>query len=104
MLADPDSYIFDNDHGEWMGKYKQLVEHHQGPDSTERGNPTGNERKPGNRKRSIIRDVANQSQWASNPPNEDEIREMRMLLKDGDESGPMSWDDLIEEIDEILED
>jgi len=104
MLADPGRHTFDDEHGEWMSEYKRLIDNHQGPVESERSKLATGEPKIGTRKRSIIRDVANQNKWAHNPPNEEEIVEMRTLLKDGDESEPMTWDDLINEIEEILDD
>ena len=104
MLSDPGSYIFDDDHGEWMLEYKRLIDSHQEPAHGERSKGTTKPSKPWARKRSIIRDVANQNKWTNNPPNEEEIQEMRSLLKGDDGSEPMTWDDLINEIEEILED
>ena len=104
MLSDPGSHIFDDDHGEWMLEYKRLIDSHQAPAHGERSKGTNTASKTWARKRSIIRDVANQNKWTNNPPNEEEIQEMRSLLKGDDESEPMTWDDLINEIEEILED
>ena len=52
----------------------------------------------------MIRDVANKNKWTENPPDETQMEEMREILRDGNAKPPMTWDDLIAEIEEMLDD
>lgn len=103
MLADPFSYIDDDVHGKWMQSYSEMIRDHQ-------HNPEkiGEERRSRSqrlsRKRSLIQDVANKNKWAGNPPDETQIEEMREILRDGDAKPPMTWDDLIAEIEDMFDD
>ena len=102
MLADPFTYIDDDIHGEWMQRYSEIIrEHQQDPhkpvERRERSLRLS-------RKTSLIREVANKNWWSDNPPDEDQIEEMREILRDGDGRPPMTWDDLIAEIEDMLDD
>jgi hypothetical protein len=103
MLADPFSHIDDDTHGKWMQSYSEMIRDHQ-------HNPgkTGDERRSRSkrlsRKTSLIQDVANKNKWAAKPPDETQMEEMREILRDGDAKPPMTWDDLIAEIEEMLDD
>lgn len=103
MLADPFTHTDDETHGKWMQKYSDLIREHQhNPDYS------GGQRRPISqrlsRKTSLIRDVANQNKWADKPPDESQMEEMREILRDGDPTPPMTWAELIAEIEEMLDD
>ncbi len=103
MLSDPFSYTEDDDHGKHMQEYSELIQEHQfNPKKGE--DHRNSHRHRISRKKSLIREVANQNRWAVNPPKETEIDQMREILRDGEERHPMTWDDLIEEIEDLLED
>tara|TARA_Y100000588_G_scaffold320521_2_gene351157 strand:- start:8128 stop:8496 length:369 start_codon:yes stop_codon:yes gene_type:complete len=103
MLADPFSHIDDDDHGKWMEMYAELIRQHQfDPVSDDKDQRTVHRLRL-SRKKSLIRDVANQNKWSDRPPDELEINEMRELLRDGESKPPMTWDDLISEIEGMLE-
>ena len=102
MLSDPFSYIDDEIHGEWMQNYSEIIlEHQQDPDKPAERRKRSQRL---SRKTSLIREVANQNMWADKPPDEDQIEEMREILRDGHASPPMTWDDLIAEIEGMLDD
>ena len=103
MLADPSSFVDHDDHGKWMQHYSDLIRDHQHvPDSKDqhRAEPYQGIKYG---KRSLIGEIANQNRWADVPPNESEITEMKEILRGGDSEDPMTWDDLIAEIEELLE-
>ena len=103
MLADPFSYIDDDTHGKWMQKYSEMVREHQ-HDPEKTGGERRSRSQRLSRKTSLIRDVANKNKWAENPPDETQMEEMREILRDGDAKPPMTWDDLIAEIEDMLDD
>ena len=103
MLADPSSFVDHDDHGKWMQHYSDLIRDHQhNPDSKDqqRAEPYQGIKYG---KKSLIGEIANQNRWADVPPNESEITEMKEILRGGDSEDPMTWDDLIAEIEELLE-
>ena len=103
MLADPGNYILDDEHGKWMEKYATMVYEHQYDPNTKRDRTTTPLRRL-SRKSSIIREVANQNKWMDEPPDKLELDEMLSVLKEGADEQPMTWDDLIAEIEEMMED
>ena len=104
MLADPFSHVEDDEHGKWMEVYSAMIREHQfDPDRDDKDQRTVHRLRL-SRKKSLIRDVANQNRWSERPPDEMEIDEMRELLRDGEPKTPMTWDDLIAEIEGMLED
>ncbi len=102
MLADPFSFTDDDDHGNWMQDYSELIRNHQFDPEKEPDQRTAHRLRL-SRKTSLIRDVANHNKWADRPPDEIEIDEMRELLREGETASPMTWEDLISEIDEIID-
>ena len=52
----------------------------------------------------MIREVANENRWLDKPPDEEQIEEMREILRDGDARPPLTWDELITEIEDMLDD
>ena len=102
MLADPFSYTEDDIHGEWMQTYSEMIHEHQ--HDPEKGGERRLRSQRLSRKTSLIRDVANKNKWVGNPPDESQMEEMREILRDGDSKPPMTWDDLISEIEEMLDD
>ena len=104
MLADPFSHVEDDEHGKWMEVYAEMIREHQfDPERDDKDKRTVHRLRL-SRKKSLIRDVANQNRWSERPPDEMEIDEMRELLRDGESKTPMTWDDLIAEIEGMLED
>ena len=95
MLADPEGYIDDDDHG-------KISDHEHDPESTQSRTTLSRARVA--RKTSIIREVANQNKWVDKPPEESEMDELLAAFGGRDEEGPMTWDDLLSEIEEMLED
>lgn len=103
MLTDPFSHIDDDIHGKWMQTYSEMVREHQ-HDPEKAGGERRLRRQRLSRKTSLIRDVANKNKWAENPPDETQMEEMREILRDRDTKPPMTWDDLIAEIEDMLDD
>ncbi|GIS29578.1 MAG: hypothetical protein Ct9H90mP1_3060 [Methanobacteriota archaeon] len=42
--------------------------------------------------------MANENRWLDKPPDEDQIEEMREILRDGDARPPLTWDELIKRL------
>ena len=102
MLSDPFSHIDDEIHGESMQYYSEIIrEHQQDPDK-----PTQRRERSQrlSRKTSLIREVANENRWLDKPPDEDQIEEMREILRDGDARPPLTWDELITENEDMRDD
>ena len=103
MLADPFSHTDDDSHGKWMQTYSEMIREHQhDPETVGRERRSRSQRL--SRKTSLIREVGNKNRWAGKPPDEVQMEEMREILRDGDSKPPMTWDDLILEIEEMLDD
>ena len=102
MLSDPFSYIDDEIHGESMQYYSEIIREHQ----QEPYKPTQRRKRSQrlSRKTSLIREVANENRWADKPPNKNQIEEMREILRDGDARPPLTWEEMITEIDDMLDD
>lgn len=82
-----------------MENYAELIEKHE-KTSVEKNHRTHNKKS----RKSIIRDIANQNKWANAAPEPDEIDEILTILKEEGEAAPMSWDELILEIEDLLDD
>ena len=104
MLANPHSYVDDDDHGEWMKHYSDLIRDHQHDPNSKDQQWAQSHQGTNYRKRSLIGEIANQNRWTDAPPNEFEITEMKEILRGADSEDAMSWDDLIAEIEGLLED
>ena len=104
MLADPPSFVDHDDHGKWMQHYSDLIRDHQHDPSSKDQPRVEPYQGTNHRKRSLIGEIANQNRWADVPPDESEITEMKEILRGGDSEDPMTWDDLISEIEGLLED
>ena len=102
MLADPFGHTEDDIHGEWMQTYSEMIHEHQ--HDPEKGGERRLRSQRLSRKTSLIREVGNKNKWVENPPDESQMEEMREILRDGDSKPPMTWDDLISEIEEMLDD
>ncbi len=102
MLADPFSYVDDDIHGKWMQSYSEMISEHQ--HDPEKPGERSKRSMRLSRKRSLIRDVANKNRWSETPPDASEMEEMRKILRGGDAKPPMTWDDLIADIEDMLED
>ena len=102
MLSDPFSHIDDEVHGESMQYYSEIIREHQ-QDPNKPPQRHGRSQRL-SRKTSLIREVANQNRWADKPPDENQIDEMREILRDGDARPPLTWDDLLAEIEDMLDD
>ena len=66
--------------------------------------PRGDRSQRLSRMTSLIREVENENRWLDKPPDEDQIEEMREILRDGDARPPLTWDELITEIEDMLDD
>ena len=102
MLSDPFSHIDDETHGESMQYYSEIIREHQ-QDPHKPPQRHGRSQRL-SKKISLIREVANQNRWADKPPDENEIYEMREVLRDGGARPPLTWDDLLAEIEDMLDD
>jgi hypothetical protein len=106
MLSDPANHIDDDSHGDWMARYAALVNEHQGVAKAKTHEEVvarfEEERKK--RKRSIIRDVANQNRWLVEPPDASEREDLLALFGTDPEHRPLTWEDLLEEIEGLLDD
>ncbi|MEC7757333.1 MAG: hypothetical protein VX621_05945 [Candidatus Thermoplasmatota archaeon] len=102
MLADPFSHVSHDVHGEWMLNYSEMIaDHQQNPERT--GQRPTIVKPRISKKRSLIREVSNKNEWLEDPPDKTQISEMRRILRGNEPKQPMTWDELISEIDEILD-
>lgn len=105
MLADPGKHIDDNEHGEFMLAYQRLIDAHQGVEEvvTMEQVEARFAQQREKQDRSLIRKVANQNPWADRAPDPEERLQMLEML--GSEAPPEvpSWDDLMAEVGELLE-
>jgi len=106
MLAKPANHIDDDAHGDWMVRYAALVNEHQGvaKAKTHKEVIARFEEERNKRKRSIIRDVANQNKWLGEPPDASEREDLLALFGADTEHRPLTWEDLLEEIEDLLDD
>ena len=102
MLADPSNHTNDDDHGKWMEHYSSLINDHEYDPSSKQARTTVRRARV-SRKSSIIRDVANQNKWVENPPDQNEIEGIIAAFGGPSNERPMSWDELIAEIEGMLE-
>ena len=85
-----------------MWNYSEMIADHQ--QNPERTGQRPNIVKPRiSKKRSLIREVSNKNEWLEDPPDETQIIEMRRILRGDEPKQPMTWDELISEIEEILD-
>ena len=106
MLADPGKSIDDAAHGELMIYYQKLINLHQGDkemNTLQQVEERFNQQRS-KEDRSLIRDVANQNPWANNPPSHEEREEMLALFDPDEDLDSKTWDDLIAEVGELLDD
>ena len=48
--------------------------------------------------------VANQNKWSENPPNPEELIELKKAYGVKNEQKPTTWEDFIEDLNRLLED
>ena len=53
--------------------------------------------------KSLIRDVANQNPWSNRAPNAEEREEMLAMFGSADRPEAPTWDDLMDEVGELLD-
>ena len=53
--------------------------------------------------KSLIREVANQNQWTKKAPDVDERKEMLEIFGEAKSPDVPSWDDLLQEVGELLD-
>ncbi|MBM47170.1 MAG: hypothetical protein CMA54_00435 [Euryarchaeota archaeon] len=106
MLVDPANHIDDDAHGDWMVRYLALVNEHQGvaKAKTHKEVVARFEAERKKRKRSIIRDVANQNKWLDQPPDASEREDLLSAFGADPEHRPKTWEELLEEIEGLLDD
>ncbi len=105
MLAEPSKHIDDTIHGESMLVYQRLIDAHQGIEeaTTIEQVEARFARQRRKQDRSLIKDVANQSPWAKRPPDAAEREEMLAMFGVEKPQEVPTWEDLIAEIGELLE-
>ena len=105
MLADPNKYIDDNDHGDFMLNYLRLIDSHRGIEEviTMEQVEARFAAQRSKKDKSLIREVANQNQWTKKAPDADERKEMLEIFGEAKSPDVPSWDDLLEEVGELLD-
>ena len=84
MLARPNSYEHDDNHGEWMSVYAQLLHGQKSKSKTITQADVEDAFAAARQKRKVnpLRDIANQSKWKDSAPTEDELRRLSAELPD----------------------
>jgi hypothetical protein len=105
MLSEPGKHIDDAIHGDSMLVYQQLIDSHQGKEEiiTQEQIEARFAKQRAKEDKSIIRDVANQSPWAKNPPDAEKREEFLSLFKIEEPLEVPTWDELIAEVGELLD-
>ncbi len=105
MLAEPHKHIDDNIHGDTMLHYQSLIDTHEGKEevTTLEQVEARFARQRAKEDKSLIRDVANQSPWAKRAPDATEREEMLSLFGTEKTREVPSWDDLMAEVGELLD-
>ncbi len=106
MISNPSAFIDDDIHGQWMRKYSDLINAHQGksPNKTQDQILAQFERDRNKDTKSLISQVANQNKWSENPPNPEELIELKKAYGVKNEQKPTTWEDFIEDLNRLLED
>ncbi len=105
MISNPSAFIDDNIHGQWMKDYSELINIHQGsPTNKTQDQILAKFEKDRNKnKKSLISQVANQNKWSEKPPGPDELIELKKVYGIENEHKPTTWNDFIDELNELLE-
>ena len=105
MLADPGKHIDDSQHGEFMLAYQRLIDAHQGVEEviTMEQVEARFAKQRQKEDKSLIRDVANQNPWSDRAPDAEERKEMLAMFGSADRPEAPSWDDLMDEVGELLD-
>jgi len=105
MLANPSAYNDDSTHGEMMTHYSALIDAHQGeaPATTIEEVVARFELQRKKRKSSLIRDVANENEWNDVELTEEQREEMLAKITGGRPRHIPSWEELLAEVEELLE-
>ncbi len=105
MLSEPGKHIDDAIHGDSMLVYQQLIDSHQGKEEviTQEQIEARFAKQRAKEDKSLIRDVANQSPWAKKPPEAEQRAEFLSLFKTEESLDVPTWDELIAEVGELLD-
>ena len=105
MLSDPASHTEDSSHGQMMIHYATLIDEHQGtaPASTAEEMFEVYEKQKSKSEKSLIRDVANQNPWQDVELDAETREEMLSKLSDNTPPNIASWDELLAQVEDILE-
>ena len=105
MLSDPGSFIDDSSHGKMMILYSTLIDTHQGtaPASTAEEMFEVYEKQKSKSEKSLIRDVANQNPWQDVELDAEQREEMLAKLSSDTPSNVTSWDELLAQVEDFLE-
>ena len=105
MLSDPASHIDDSTHGKMMIHYATLIDKHQGtaPASTAEEMFDVYEKLKSKSEKSLIRDVANQNPWQNVELDAEQREEMLSRLSSDAPDDITSWDELLAQVEEFLE-
>ena len=105
MLSDPSSHTDDPTHGQMMIHYATLIDKHQGtaPANTAEEMFEVYEKQKSKSEKSLIRDVANQNPWQDVELDAETREEMLSKLSDNTPPNIASWDELLAQVEDILE-
>jgi len=105
MISNPSAFIDDNIHGQWMKKYSELINAHQGKSVNQSPEKffAKFERDANKNKESLISRVANQNKWSERPPAPEELIELKKVYGIKNKQKPTTWKDFIDELNQLLE-
>ena len=105
MLASPASYIDDTEQGELMLHYVTLISEHQGEVSanTQEQIEEMFERQRRQKSTSLIHERRKKSSWWGSKLEPNEMEELLSLIDGGKRKEVPTWDDLLAEVSEMLD-
>ena len=105
MLASPAKYIDDTEHGELMLHYVTLISQHQGTVSAKTQEEVEEmfRRQRRHKKASLLDKRRRKTSWWGTKLQPDEMEELLSLLDGGKRKEVPTWDALLEEVGEMLD-
>ena len=105
MLASPAKYIDDTEHGELMLHYVPLISQHQGTVSAKTQEEVEEmfERQRRQKKASLLDKRRQKSSWWGTKLQPDEMEELLSLIDGGKRKEVPTWDALLDEVGEMLD-
>ena len=105
MLASPAKYIDDTEHGELMLHYVTLISQHQGTVSAKTQEEVEEmfRRQRRHKKASLLDKRRQKSSWWGTKLQPDEMEELLSLIDGGKRKEVPTWDALLEEVGEMLD-